>query len=167
MRNPTLLGLVTLSLMGCGAIFGFFFAWSVSTLRGLDQIDPAVAIAAMQAMNASVRNAAFGLAYFGTPPLLLIALCCTILWRERHAAVALSLALALYLLGVTLFTAQVNIPMNQALAQVALPLPPDEAAQIWRDYSAPWQRANLLRAIVSGLALLTTAAALAFVARRR
>ena len=41
------------------AIFGFFYAWVCSTMWGLDQTDPVVAITAMQAMNASVRNAVF------------------------------------------------------------------------------------------------------------
>lgn len=166
MRNLPLLGLVILSLIGCGAIFGFFYAWSVSTLRGLDRIDPAVAIAAMQAMNASVRNMAFGLGYFGTPVVLLITLATAMLMQARGAAMALAIALACYGLGVTLFTAQVNIPMNQALAQVALPLESERAAQIWADYSAPWQQANLLRGIASGLALLATAVSLVLVARR-
>ena len=39
-----------LSLLLCGAIFGFFYAWVCSTMWGLDSADPAVAIAAMQAM---------------------------------------------------------------------------------------------------------------------
>ena len=39
-----------------GAISGFFYAWVCSTMWGLDDADPRVAIAAMQAMNASVRK---------------------------------------------------------------------------------------------------------------
>ena len=38
---------------------GFFYAWVCSTMWGLDAADPRVAIEAMQAMNASVRNAVF------------------------------------------------------------------------------------------------------------
>ncbi|GHC26116.1 MULTISPECIES: DUF1772 domain-containing protein [Gemmobacter] len=166
MRNLPLLCLTLLSLLGCGAIFGFFYAWSVSTLRGLDRIEPETAIAAMQAMNASVRNMAFGLGYFGTPVALLITLATAMLTQVRGAAMALAIALACYGLGVTLFTAQVNIPMNQALAQVSLPLTPDQAARIWADYSGPWQQANLLRCIASGLALFATAVSLVLVTRR-
>lgn len=36
-----------LSLLLTGAIFGFFYAWVCSTMWGLDQIDPNVAIEAM------------------------------------------------------------------------------------------------------------------------
>ena len=58
---PALLALPPLISVGfSGACFGFFFAWQSSTLRGLDMTDPATAIEAMQAMNASVRNPLFG-----------------------------------------------------------------------------------------------------------
>ncbi|MEH2506785.1 putative membrane protein [Bradyrhizobium sp. AZCC 1578] len=52
-----LVALSIASIVFCGAIFGFFYAWVCSTMWGLDQADPRVAIAAMQAVNASVRNA--------------------------------------------------------------------------------------------------------------
>ena len=56
-----------ISILLSGAIFGFFYAWVCSTMWGLDAADPRVAIAAMQAMNASVRNAVFFPAFFLTP----------------------------------------------------------------------------------------------------
>ena len=55
------------------AIFGFFYAWVCSTMWGLDAAPPLVAVQAMQAMNASVRNAVFAPAFFGTPAVLLLA----------------------------------------------------------------------------------------------
>ena len=51
--------LAALALLHSGAIFGFFYAWICSTMWGLDAADPNVAISAMQAMNASVRNLVF------------------------------------------------------------------------------------------------------------
>ncbi|HPZ49823.1 MAG TPA: hypothetical protein PLA44_08195 [Propionibacteriaceae bacterium] len=38
-----------------GAIFGFFYAWVCSTMWGLDEADPRVAIAAMQALAGEER----------------------------------------------------------------------------------------------------------------
>lgn len=57
-------------LLSAAAIFGFFYAWVCSTMWGLDQVSSRVAIEAMQAMNASVRNAVFAPAFFGTGPIL-------------------------------------------------------------------------------------------------
>jgi hypothetical protein len=59
------------SLLLCGAIFGYFYAWICPTPWGLDQIDPNTAITAMQAMNASVRNVVYVLVFFATPVVLL------------------------------------------------------------------------------------------------
>lgn len=52
------------TLLLSGAVFGSFYAWFCSTMWGLDAADPAVASAAMQAMNASVRNAMLFPAFF-------------------------------------------------------------------------------------------------------
>ncbi len=68
MRRPSAFSVsATVAVLLTGAIFGFFYAWVCSTMWGLDDADPRVAIAAMQAMNASVRNAVFFPAFFLTP----------------------------------------------------------------------------------------------------
>lgn len=139
-----------------GAIFGFFYAWVCSTMWGLDKADPSVAIAAMQAMNASVRNAVFAPAFFGAPVVLLVT--CWIAYRtgRRAAAAAFGGACAVYLFGGLIVTVLVNLPMNQTLADIRLPLDPEEAQAIWLGYSVPWQNWNIARASFSGMALLLT-----------
>lgn len=141
-----------------GAIFGFFYAWACSTMWGLDALPPETAIAAMQAMNASVRNAVFAPAFFGTGPVLLM----TAVWAwgrgSGRAAVLFASAGAVYLLGAFLPTALVNVPMNEALAQVDAA--GAEAAAVWAAYSPRWQGWNLARTVASGLALALTGLAL-------
>ncbi|WP_299838350.1 anthrone oxygenase family protein [uncultured Paracoccus sp.] len=142
-----------LSLLFSGAIFGFFYAWVSSTMWGLDAVDPRVAIAAMQAMNASVRNAVFAPAFFGTPLVLLV----TALANRRAsgaAALAFAAAAVVYTLGGLILTLAVNVPMNEALAQVIIPEDRAEAAAIWAGYSPRWQLWNQIRTVASGLALL-------------
>lgn len=78
--------MISLSLLMCAAIFGFFYAWVCSTMWGLDTADPRIAIAAMQAMNGSVRNAVFAPAFFGTP--LVLAITTWLLWTHNHKASA-------------------------------------------------------------------------------
>ena len=145
--------LALLALLETGAIFGFFYAWVCSTMWGLDAADPAVAIAAMQAMNASVRNPVFAPAFFGTPAVLAAAAAAAWLAAERRAAVLLGLAGLVYVLGAMLPTAAANLPLNRALAEIVLPLDAAAAAEAWRAYSAPWQGWNALRAVAAGIAL--------------
>ncbi|MEP5728722.1 MAG: anthrone oxygenase family protein [Sulfitobacter sp.] len=146
--------LALLSLLLTSALFGFFYAWVCSTMWGLDAADPRVAIAAMQAMNASVRNAIFAPAFFGTSIALLMTTIA--LWRaaNRPAAVWFGTATVLVtVLGVVL-TMAVNVPMNQALAHQTVPQEITTARAIWLEYSPNWQFWNQIRTIATGFAVL-------------
>lgn len=140
------------SVLFAGAIFGFFYAWTVSTIRGLDAADPRIAIAAMQAMNASVRNAAFAPAFFATP-LVLLATAALSARQDGPASAAFAAGALVYMLGGLGLTLAVNVPMNTALAATAIPADPAAAARIWADYSPRWQAFNQTRTLVSALAL--------------
>jgi uncharacterized membrane protein len=148
------------ALVLIAAIFGFFYAWVCSTMWGLDTLKPAIAIEAMQAMNASVRNAVFFPAFFLTP-LVLVAAAIALAVKDR-AAVGLwfGLAAAVYLIGGFGVTALVHVPMNQALAQIDLDSELRSAADIWAAYSDRWQAWNQIRAAACGLAVILTGAGL-------
>lgn len=120
----------------------------------LNAAQPNTAIAAMQAMNGSVRNAVFAPAFFGTP--LFSALVAYLAYRANYKKVALSFGAAaiIYLGGGLVLTMSVNVPMNEALALVKLPLSAAEATQIWNDYSTTWQFWNITRTLFSGFALV-------------
>lgn len=137
-----------------GGIFGFFYAWICSTMWGLDAADPRIAIPAMQAMNASVRNVVFAPIFFGTPVVALLAagLC----WGAgaRSAALLFGAAGVIYLGGCLALTASVNVVMNNELAAVAVPEGLEEAKAIWRAYSPRWQMFNMIRTGVAGVVLV-------------
>lgn len=157
-----LLPVSMLSLLSIGAIFGFFYAWVCSTMWGLDAAEPEVAIAAMQAMNASVRNAVFFPAFFLTPVFLALAGIVALRCGRGKSAMLFAAAAVLYTLGALVVTATVNVPMNEALAEVTIPADRDEAAVIWTAYSAEWQVWNIRRTVVSGVALILTGLAVFF-----
>lgn len=83
---------------------------------GLDAAEPSVAIATMQAMNASAKNVVFAPAFFGTPLILLAT--AALAWHAgRRASAGAFLAAGLtYLLGGLALTMTVNVPMIEALA---------------------------------------------------
>lgn len=150
-----------LGLLLCGALFGFFYAWVCSTMWGLDAAAPEVAIRAMQAMNASVRNAVFFPAFFLSGPVLLIV--AFLAWKSRQGrAVTVLFALAglTVLFGGSVLTMLVNVPMNEALAFVTDAQIEADAAAIWASYSAPWQLWNQTRTVFTGIGLLLTGTAL-------
>jgi uncharacterized membrane protein len=129
--------ILMLALLLIGAIFGFFYAWVCSTMWGLDQLAPEIAIGAIQAMNASVRNVVFAPAFFGTGPVLLATALLLVARGMRKAGGLMAAAGMVYIFGAMLPTLMVNVPMNEALALVN----PDQAdaAQVWANYSPRWQ----------------------------
>ena len=148
------------SVILSGAIFGFFYAWVCSTMWGLDAADPRVAIAAMQAMNASVRNVVFAPAFFFTPFALAIKSILAFRTERLSAAVWFMAASLIYLLlGMTL-TMTVNVRMNEALALQTVPDDIESARAIWQDYSQPWQFWNTTRTIASGISFVFAASGL-------
>ncbi|AKI01235.1 putative integral membrane protein [Hoeflea sp. IMCC20628] len=154
MISTRILPLVSLLLVA--SIFGFFYAWVCSTMWGLDASDPSIAIQAMQAMNASVRNTVFFPAFFLTPVVLAITAAALIRTGRRDSGLWFGLATVVYGLGGFGVTVVVNVPMNEALALIELPLEPVAAEAVWRGYSSPWQVWNQVRALACGAAVLLT-----------
>ena len=152
LRYLNLFAVVSIVLIA--AIFGFFFAWVCSTLWGLDSLSAVVAIEAMNEMNASVRNAVFAPAFFGTPIGLSFVAAIAFVNSERSAGRFFATAALVYLLGAFLPTVTVSVPMNQGLAQVSLSQPIEQLEVIWQDYSTRWQFWNLFRTLASGIALI-------------
>jgi uncharacterized membrane protein len=58
--------------------------------------------------------------------------------------------------GAFALTAGINVPMNEALALVAIPEDTAQAQAIWGAYSPRWQLFNTIRTVVSGVVLLMT-----------
>jgi len=158
--GPLVLGATLIALVMTGALFGFFYAWVCSTMWGLDAADPRIAIAAMQAMNASVRNAVFFPVFFLTAPALGLAAVLAARAGRRAAAALLLGAAAIVALGCFALTVTVNVPMNEALATLVVPDDRGAAAAIWAGYSPRWQLFNALRTGAAGLALLLNGLAL-------
>ncbi len=150
----TIAGLSILSIVSCGAIFGFFYAWVCSTMWGLDRADPRVAITAMQAMNASVRNALFFPAFFLTPAILATTAVAIRFSGQKVSALWFAAASVVYTIFGLLLTFAVNVPMNEALSVAVIPDNVEAAKNIWQDYSGRWQIWNQIRTAASGIALV-------------
>jgi uncharacterized membrane protein len=151
-----------LCLFMVALMLGFFYAWICSTMWGLDLADPRIAISAMQAMNSSVRNFAFGPVFFGTPFVLLFTAFLGWQFGYKQSAGVVGLAGLVCLFGYLVLTATINVPMNEALGATNVPSEIESANALWRDYSERWQFWNSVRFGFTALAfgLLTASAVL-------
>ncbi|GLW24967.1 membrane protein [Microbispora amethystogenes] len=145
-----------LSMLMTAGMAGTFFGFSVGVMPGLNAAPASSAIDAMNAVNARIQNPVF-LAAFVLAPVAAAAAGALLLTRSGSgAAWPFFAAAAVYAAGVILPTAVVNVPMNDALAAVAVHGDPAEAARIWSDYSARWTTWNSLRAAAGAVSLLLT-----------
>ncbi|GAB3134039.1 DUF1772 domain-containing protein [Microbispora hainanensis] len=144
-------GLSTLMTAG---IAGTFFGFSVGVMPGLNAAPASSAIDAMNAMNVKIQNPVF-LAAFVLAPVAAAGAGGLLLATPRSgAAWPFFAAAAVYVVGVLLITAAVNVPMNNALAAAAHGDPAEAAARIWADYSARWTTWNTWRAVAGAVSLL-------------
>ena len=140
-------------------IAGFFYAYSASVNRGLAQLDDAGYVAAMQAINDTVRNPVFAIGFFGTLVVLPLA---AALHASRGSARArlLLAAAALYVVGGFGVTFGLNVPLNEELAGVDLATATAaEVSAARADYEDTWNAWNTVRTLASTLALMCVAGA--------
>lgn len=147
--------LVTTTLMGL--IAGFFYAFACSVMVGLARTDDLTFVNTMQWINATVRNVGFAPSFFGSL-LCAVAVAGVALWRRSPArwwitGAALCYAIAF---GVTMW---INVPMNETLAAAGPAEAIADLGGVRRDYEGPWVRWNLVRTVLSTLALVALARA--------
>lgn len=135
--------LATVLLLGLMA--GFFATYSANVNLAMLELDGPTYALVQSAFNRNVRHAGFFACFFGPVPLGLVALAAG--WSQRRAVWWwwLALTVAAYVLGIVLFTRQVNLPLNYITESwTPATLPPD-----WASVRAAWNHANLWRSGLS------------------
>lgn len=133
--------------LACGLVGGVFFAFSNFVMQALARLPAAQGIAAMNSINVTVINPLFMALLFGTGLACLVLAGGSLLdWQSNGSAYVLAGSL-LYVVGTVLVTMICNVPLNNALANVA----PDsaEAAQVWAHHLTNWVWWNHVRTAAS------------------
>jgi uncharacterized membrane protein len=138
-----LAALYLVAALATALMAGFFWSFSVVVMDGLRLLPPLEGMRAMQAINAAVRNALFGLGFFGTPILCVLVLLSLILPAGRGiGGFVAALGAVLYLALASVMTFARNIPLNEALATAT-------SAEQWHAFLAPWVFWNHVRTVGS------------------
>ena len=136
-----------------GLMAGFFYAFSVCVMPGLDQVDPAAAIEAMQGINRAVRNPVFFATFFLSPLVGAAAAIACARGGERSAAMFFAAAAAIYVVAAIIPTTLINVPLNNALAATDMLNP----SEIWSAYSGQWTLSNHARTLAATVATVVAA----------
>ncbi len=150
-----LLGLATVVT---GLMAGFFFAYACSVMVGLARTQDRTFIEAMQWINATVRNAAFGPAFFGALVLTVAAALVTVV--RRHPARRWVVAAAVLYAGAFFVTMAFAVPLNDQLAAAGPAGSLSDPAAVRQAYEGPWVVWNLVRTALNTAALAALVTAL-------
>ena len=143
------LGLTFLALALGAALAGLFFSFSMSVMRGLDELGPQAAASAMRSINRRILNPWLFLAFIGTP--LAAAAAGVVALFSGHDALWLFLAAGVSIAGSFVVTSAINVPMNDALESGALD---------WAGYAPRWTAWNTVRTAASLVVVLLLGCAL-------
>lgn len=141
-----------------GLMAGFFFAYACSVMVGLARTGDRTFIEAMQWINATVRNAAFGPAFFGALALTVAAALVTVV--RRHPARRWVVTAAVLYAGAFVVTMAFAVPLNDQLAAAGPAAALTDAAEVREAYEDPWVRWNLIRTALNTAALVALVTAL-------
>lgn len=124
---------------------GFFGTYSANVNLAMLQMDGTTYATVQSAFNRNVRHALFFALFFGPP--LWCALVLATGWRDHRCLWWRLLALVgvAYLLGIIIFTQQVNLPLNHATEAWN----PQALPAGWARVRDQWNAANLWRALLS------------------
>lgn len=139
-----------------GLMAGFFWTYSYNVNLAMLQVDGATYATVQSLFNQNVRHAAFFTLFFGGALFPLLALVANHRHRHTPAFWLLVTATGIYVLGIIVFTRQVNLPLN-AVTEAWLPsqLPAD-----WPQIRTQWNDANMTRVWLACAAFALALAAL-------
>ncbi|MDH3624133.1 MAG: DUF1772 domain-containing protein [Myxococcales bacterium] len=144
----------------CALVAGFLFAFAVVAMPGLENLSDREFIRAFQVMDRVIqdRQPLFMLVWLGSVVALLLALAMGFQQQDGLTRGLLVAAAAVYLFGVQLTTARVNIPLNNEIQSIEVAATGAvEQKQAREHFEARWNRSNRIRtafAVVTMLLLL-------------
>ncbi|WP_442789746.1 anthrone oxygenase family protein [Nocardiopsis sp. EMB25] len=149
-----------LSVVLIGLFAGLFFAFSVAVMPGLRRAGDQAMIETMQGVNVAILNPLFALVFLGAPVAALVTAARDAVVGAGMTTVWSFTALAA-LLAVILITFAFNIPRNNALEAAGPAVDVADPAAVRGAFEAVWVRWNHVRTLLSVLALVCSAVALA------
>jgi uncharacterized membrane protein len=146
------------AMVTVGVMAGVFFAYTVAVMPGLGRSDDRTFVGAFQQIDHAIVRPVFLLTFLGA--LLLTGVAAGVNLGEPERLPWIGAAFLLYLIGFVL-TFRVNVPLNNAIKAAGDPDRIDDLAGVRARFNeARWRRSNLVRTVVTTLALGCLAIAL-------
>ncbi|WP_326700275.1 DUF1772 domain-containing protein [Streptomyces sp. NBC_01754] len=145
--------LLVVSVLCTGLMAGLFFAYDISVMPGLAELDDRTYATAMQRFNAMLDGSAlFGLLFVATLGLTVAGAIVAFRGKRRAVAVPLVVAAACYLV-VLVITVAVNLPLNADLEALGDAATAQELHAVIKDFKSVWVPMNVVRTVLCVLSL--------------
>ena len=148
---------IVLSALLCSLVAGFVFAFANVVMPGIQRLNDRDFLRAFKVMDGVIQNnqPIFLLVWLGSVVALVLSSLLSFWWLDGVDRLLAMLAAAVYLLGVQLPTATINIPLNNRLQEQDLDAATDLVIhQVRNDFEHRWVRWNMIR---TAFATLTSA----------
>lgn len=141
---------LVLSTLLCSLVAGFVFAFATVVMPGIGRLNDRDFLQAFKAMDRMIQDnqPIFMLVWVGSVVALAGSALLSLWWLDGTDRLLLMLASGIYLLGVQLPTATINIPLNNRLQKLNLEtLPEPELSQTRDLFESRWVRWNSIRTV--------------------
>jgi len=139
--------------LSSGVMAGVYLAFSCFIMRAFNQLGAPQAVAAMNAINASIVRSVFMPVFFGSTILSVCLIVISIFHWDEVGAGLVFIAGAVYFTGMFVCTVLFNVPLNNFLA--TLKDDSKNLQQAWSQYYKVWTEWNHLRVISSLVTCIT------------
>lgn len=150
--NAAVPATIAIAALLCTLTAGFLLGFAVVVMPGLRALDDAPYLRSFQVIDGVIQRGqpVFGLMWVGSVIAVVAALVVGLPTLAGLDRLLLAVAGALYLLGVQLPTAVVNIPLNNALQRLDIGALDAATARAARDdFESRWNRWNAIRTVVA------------------
>jgi len=138
----------------CSLVAGFLFAFAVVVMPGIGNMGDGEFLRAFQVMDRVIQNnqPIFMLVWLGSVVALLTSAALGIGQLDGTGRVLILAAVLVYLLGVQLPTATINIPLNNAVQSLEIDAMDQSAREVARrDFESRWNSWNSIRTVLAAL----------------
>lgn len=147
---------IALASLAFGIMAGFFWTYTFNVNLAMLQVDGPTYAVVQSLFNENVRHPMFFSFFIGSAVLALVALAMNVQHWKSLSFSMLSLALIIYVTGIIMFTAQVNLPLNYYTES----WDPTNLPADWSSVRTQWNNANATRVITSASSFVLSLAAL-------
>lgn len=146
---------IMLTTLLCALVAGFVFAFASVVMPGIRSLDDRGFLRAFRVMDGVIQRGQpiFMLVWVGSLLAMIAAVALSFWHVDGFKHLLLLMAAAVYLFGVQLPTAMINVPMNNGLQTVDLEaLDEPDVSQVRAVFEDRWVKWNLIRTALATLA---------------